>query len=88
MSPPADLQRDGSVLICGGRDTPTSCVRLEPGSSGWVHHADISGRWSHTSWIAPSGDLILMGGDYDGQDLDTTEIVGRGSNFTLARATQ
>ena len=76
--------RDGSVLVCGGYYTPTSCVRLEPGSSGWAQHVDISSRYLHSSWTAPSGDVILMGGYYNGY-LDTTEVVGRGSSFTLAR---
>ena len=80
--------RDGSVLVCGGYYTPTSCERLEPGSSGWVHHVDISGRYSHSSWTAPSGDVILMGGHDNGEYLDTTEVVGRGSSFTLARPAQ
>ena len=63
--------------------TPTFCERLVPGSSSWVHHANISYRRDHTSWTAPSGDVILMGG-FITRPLDTTEIVGRGSGFTLA----
>ena len=70
--------------MCGGLGTETSCERLEPGSSSWVHHANISSRVYHSSWTAPSGDVILMGGYYN-KYLDTTEVVGRGSSFTLAR---
>ena len=90
VSPSADLLADGSILVCGGEDTgATSCERLEPGSSGWVHHADTSMRDSHSSWTAPSGDVILMGGYYNVRAvLDTTEVVGRGSSFTLARPAQ
>ena len=76
---------NGSVLVCGGFKTETSCERLEPGSSSWVHHAVISGREWHTSWTAPSGDVILMGGVYNGPVMDTTQVVGRGSSFTLAQ---
>ena len=84
VSSPADLLADGSVLVCGGYGSPTSCERLEPRSSSWAHHASISSREEHSSWTAPSGDVILMGGNFNGY-LDTTEVVGRGSSFTLAR---
>ena len=45
-------------------------------------------RFAHTSWTAPSGDLILMGGaaDFESEYLYTTEVVGRGKSFNLARS--
>ena len=89
ITSPKDVLADGVILICGGVYTPTSCDRLEPGSSSWVHHAEISSRNSHVSWTAPSGDIILMGAQYNEYGpLATTEIVGRGSSFTLARPTE
>ena len=83
---PADLLAGGSIVICGGwfTATRTSCIRLEPGSSSWVHHATISSRLRHTSWTAPSGHIILMAGYSDGS-LNTTEAVGVGSSFALVR---
>ena len=81
----ADLTSAG-VILCGGWDTPTSCLRLAAGNSEWEQFATISARWRHTSWVTSTGKLMLLGG-YDGGDwLSTTEVVGEGVSFTLQRA--
>ena len=80
----ADLTSAG-VILCGGWDTPTSCLRLAAGNSEWEQFATISARAYHTSWVTSTGKLLLLGG-WDGGYLATTEVVGGGASFTLQRA--
>jgi len=86
-----DMLADGSLVVCGGYKAPT-CIRLEPGSSRWDFLASIHERKGHTSWMAPYGNLILMGGDdtsgsmWEDNFYFTTEIVGGGNTFTLKMA--
>ena len=56
---PADRLADGSLVLCGGANTPTLCLRLEPGSSYWVHYATISSR--SVSSCQNSDQLITAG---------------------------
>ena len=83
----ADLTGDG-LVACGGWDTRTSCILLPtPGATEWEHYADIGSRYRHTSWLTPSGKLILIGGNDGSNRLASTELVGDGTSpFTLPRA--
>ena len=82
----ADLT-DAGVILCGGRYTRTSCLRLAAGNSEWEQFATISARGSHTSWVTSTGKLMLLGGRDGGRNiLATTEVVEEGVSFTLQRA--
>ena len=71
---------DAGVILCGGRDTRTSCLRLAAGNSEWEQFATISARRYHTSWVTSTGRLMLLGGSA-GKYLATTEVVGEGASF-------
>ena len=63
------------LIACGGSyeiDTMRSCIKFEDGS--WTTLTDnlVEERYSHSSWINPDGDILLIGGDLS---LSTTEIV-------------
>ena len=78
------------MILCGGRKyltTYTNCLRLAAGASEWEQFATISARQSHTSWVAPSGKLLLLGGEDGNKNLlSSTEVVGEGVFFSLQRA--
>merc|ERR1719348_343193 len=63
------------LTSCGGgdySDTRRSCIKLEAGS--WTTLTDnlVEERRSHSSWVSPDGDILLIGDQYS---LTTTEIV-------------
>jgi len=75
-------------VICGGRDSPTTCLHMTD-SGTWENL--ISGPLgapytAHTSWSSSAG-LYLMGGDYTGLASDlliTSERTGLGPYWTKA----
>ena len=64
------------LTACGGLDSDTrrSCIKFEDGS--WTTLTDnlVEERYSHSSWINPDGDILLIGGS---GSLTTTEIVSQ-----------
>ena len=60
------------LTACGGYDTRRSCIKFEAGS--WTTLTDnlVEERRSHSSWVSPDGDILLIGGSYS---KTTTEIV-------------
>jgi len=69
-----DSHTQSGLTACGGEviGTERSCIKFEDGS--WTTLTDnlVEQRRSHSSWINPDGDILLIGG-YD--SLTTTEIV-------------
>ena len=62
------------LTACGGAygSQLRSCIKFEDGS--WTTLTDnlVESRYSHSSWVNPDGDILLIGGYYS---LTTTEIV-------------
>ena len=81
----------GGLVLCGGQNTQTSCITLDPGTKTWSNQANIAKRNRHVSWVTTTGQLYLMGGssgqDDSDQSLFTTEIVGAGQGFSLVGST-
>ena len=71
------------LVVCGGRDCQSaatkSCVHLSPPSSSvWTSYATMrKERSSHTAWVSPSGELLLVGGQFID---DNAEIVNAGTS--------
>ena len=64
-----------ALVVCGGRgdqkESRKSCVHLSPPSSSvWTSYATTRNeRYSHTAWVSPSGELLLVGG-YSTEDAE------------------
>ena len=73
-----------ALVVCGGKDdlgsSKKSCVHLSPPSSSvWTSYASTrKERYFHTSWVSPSGELLLVGGL--GSGLGSAEIVNAGTS--------
>ena len=78
---------DEGVIVCGGDKTPDSCIRLAPGAEDWTHYATISPRMAHSSWVTPSGKIMLFAGTSP-HWISTTEIVGEGISFNVKQQSQ
>ena len=76
----------GNLLACGGKTTPLSCARWHQGR--WHNMTLATRRWLQTSWLTPSGELLLVGGS---GNASTTEVVWpldqAGWSFHLAHPT-
>ena len=57
--------------MCGGEGHCHNCLRLTDGEWIWINLKTC--RKDHTSWVTPSGDVLLVGGDYGQQQ--STELV-------------
>ena len=70
-----------AIVVCGGEgdqgSSQKSCVHLSPPSSSvWTSYATTrKGRYSHTGWVSPRGELLLVGGGGSAED---AEIVNAG----------
>ena len=60
------------LTACGVGGTARSCIKFEAGS--WTTLTDnlVEGRYQHSSWVTPDGDILLIGGS---GSFATTEIV-------------
>ena len=65
--------------ICGGYNTPTTCMTLISGE--WVTSHDLlEKRWDHSSWGINETHTVLLGGGYS--SFTTSETVLEGENFS------
>ena len=71
-----DSHTQSGLTACGGEviGTERSCIKFEDGS--WTTLTDnlVEQRRSHSSWINPDGDILLIGGYYS---RTTTEIISQ-----------
>ena len=58
--------------MCGGYWHSKKCLKLTAGE--WVTIQLKTCRAGHTSWVTPSGDVLLIGGICDGEG-KSTELV-------------
>ena len=94
VMPRAKIYHTQSGLnACGGsrgdNDNRRNCIKFEDGS--WTTLTDnlVEERSSHSSWVSPDGDILLIGGS---GSLTTTEIVYQNGtsirSFDLKYSTQ
>ncbi len=76
------LLSDGSVMVHGGAGNASSAFyRLTPNSRGSYVHSTWSimprmklARLFYSSVVMPSGDVLILGGEYSGQNTKPTEV--------------
>ena len=74
MSKPKSFHTQSGLTACGGDVIDIrSCIKFEDGS--WTTLTDnlVESRYSHSSWINPDGDILLIGGT----SRTSTEIVSQ-----------
>ncbi len=67
---------DSSRLLCGGYDTPDTCIQWSPDTGTWEEYLSLDVRRGyHVSWTPGTGvGTYLMGGAYDEGRRTTTLI--------------
>ena len=79
------------IILCGGRDTQTSCLQflLTSSTGSWVNYTTLAqGRYGHTSQshvFKDAEDATMLLGGYVSPR--TTELIGSGTQYNLQQDT-
>ena len=66
------IELDSSSLICGGVNTPDTCIQWSPNTGTWEEYLSLDvERAGHVSWTPGTGIGTYLMGGMDGHGMDT-----------------
>ena len=82
-----DHSMSGSI-ICGGNDTPKSCIKFQNGAWKTMPFSLQEKRADHVSWTRSDGKFRLIGGHYSNSTSELVSESGSIAGFALKYSTR